>query len=188
MVETAADQVAGQASALVLSSSVGTADRAPCLYFVGIPDRALVISYVRSPSQWVVDWRAVHATLPEELAILAPGDWPGDDLPPQVRLEPIASPGDLTGQGIRISEYLDRWKDEGVVICFDSLTTLLPYGELHQVYRFVHLLASRLEDTDARVLFDLDPETVDERTVATLISAVRAVVRQEGDEWVAQTR
>lgn len=188
MEETASDQFGDRASVLVLSPSLDIGPHNPCLDFVDAPDRALVVSYVRSPDEWVANWRAVRGTLPDELVVLAPGDWPGTGLPPGVSVESIASPGDLTGQGIRVNEYLDRWAGTDVVICFDSLTTLLPYGELNQVYRFVHLLSTRLEGTGVRVLFGLDPAAVDDQTVATLTSAVRVVARRDGDEWTIQTR
>jgi hypothetical protein len=191
MDQSSLERLRDRSSVLFLAPSVGGADDV-CLDLLGGTTgslRVLVVSYVRSPAAWVSDWRERHGKLPAELVILTTGG-SGTDLPDAVTVEQVASPGDLTGQGMRLSEYLERWQGENgdVRVCLDSLTTLLQYEDTHQVYRFVHLLSTRFEGAGAHGHFHLDPATTDEQTVATLASAVQALARHEGDGWTVRTR
>lgn len=83
----------------------------------------------------------------------------------------ISSPEDLTGLAIAISGFLTDWEDaEGTQLCFDSITPLLNYGETQRIFRFLHVLISRLQKADVAAHFHMDPTAHDETTVRSITS------------------
>ena len=99
---------------------------------------------------------------------------PGPDAP----IETVSSPNDLTGLGIRITEFLSDWADNDnrTVVCFDSLTALLQYVELDTAYEFLHIITGRMASTDAFAHFHMDPDAHDEQTVEIVTGLMDAVV------------
>lgn len=95
----------------------------------------------------------------------------------------VSDPGDLTGLGIKISQCLSSWEEEGaeVALCFDSLTTLLQFADLQRVFRFVHLLTNRVASAGARGHFHMDPNAHDEQAVATVRSLFDRVYELDAD-------
>lgn len=90
---------------------------------------------------------------------------------PEERVEYVNSPGDVTGVGIGISEQLRRFAEDGTEhtrVAFNSLSTLLMYSDTETVFRFLHVLTGRIDNTDTVGLFTIDPTTHDEETVNTL--------------------
>lgn len=74
-------------------------------------------------------------------------------------LEQVSSPSDLTGIGIKLSGILQQWHHRGVEdprVQLHSLSTLLMYTDLKRVYRFVHVVLSRLQRVGAVNVFTLD--------------------------------
>lgn len=89
---------------------------------------------------------------------------------PGVTVHTVA-PDDLTGLGIRLSEFLaDRTEATQSAICFDSLTTLLQYSDLEAAYQFLHVITGRIHATESAGCFHLDPSAHDEQTVETMKS------------------
>jgi KaiC/GvpD/RAD55 family RecA-like ATPase len=64
-----------------------------------------------------------------------------------------SSPVDMTGIGIKFSEFVEEFYTQRGVhknrILLDSLSTLLLYSDLQTVFRFMHVFTSRIEDADA---------------------------------------
>jgi KaiC/GvpD/RAD55 family RecA-like ATPase len=83
-----------------------------------------------------------------------------------------SSPTDMTGIGIKFSDFLEEfYTDRGVRqnrIVVDSLSTLLMYSELQTVFRFMHVLTSRIEDADAIGIFVIESSAHDAETMNTL--------------------
>lgn len=159
------------------------------------PRSMLVVTFTLSPRQWVDRWDDHVGEQPDELVIVTTSDTftgptADEDFGDGVQVEYLSSPGDLTGLGMIISKYLERWYDEGrkMALCFDSLTALLQYEELHNVYRFLHLMTTRLAGADAHAHFHLDPATQDEKAVSTLSSTFDALARYDGDDWDVRSR
>lgn len=90
----------------------------------------------------------------------------------------VSTPGDLTGLGIAISEYLSEWhhNDKQTVVCFHSLTPLLQYAETRRVFQFIHVLTRRVASTGAIAHYHMDPTAHDERAVRTLSSLFDEIV------------
>lgn len=86
-------------------------------------------------------------------------------------VEFASSPVDMTGIGIKLSEFLQRFYDSGVRsnrIIFDSLSTLLMYSNLQTVFRFLHVFTGRVQGAEAFGLFVIDSSAHDSRTMSTL--------------------
>lgn len=89
-----------------------------------------------------------------------------------VTVKTITNPGDLTRMGIEIDKTLGKWDEEDGPIAFGfySLTPLLQYVELQTLFKFLHVLTSRLRDVGATAHFHIDPEAHDEKTLSVLRS------------------
>lgn len=86
-------------------------------------------------------------------------------------VEFASSPVDMTGIGIKLSEFLQRFYDAGVRsnrIAFDSLSTLLMYSNLQTVFRFLHVFTGRVQSPEAFGLFVIDSSAHDAQTMSTL--------------------
>lgn len=83
-----------------------------------------------------------------------------------------SSPVDMTGIGIKFSEFVEEFYTQRNVkrnrVTIDSLSTLLMYSDLQTVFRFMHVLTSRIEDADAIGVHVLESAAHDAETMNTL--------------------
>ncbi len=86
-------------------------------------------------------------------------------------------PGDLTGVGIGVSEFMRRFADEGteVAVGLHTLSTMLMYADLNRLYRFVHVLTSRANVAGARGAYVLDDAADDPGVIAQPFDGMVAV-------------
>ena len=63
---------------------------------------------------------------------------------------------------------LERQPAGGTLLCFQSLTVLLQYAPLDEVYQFLHTLETHVKRTDAAAHFHLHVDAHDEEAVDTL--------------------
>jgi KaiC/GvpD/RAD55 family RecA-like ATPase len=87
------------------------------------------------------------------------------------RVVPVSGPADLTGIGMRYSKLSREFRGDG----FDrvrtgvvSVSTLVSFGELRSVARFIHTMVGHVNSVDGLGVLFIDPSTHDERTVNTL--------------------
>lgn len=101
--------------------------------------------------------------LPDSTAVVDCSPTPAADEP---RVFDVGSPSDLTGISMPVSECL---KQSGVrpVVTFDSVTTLLMYGDESSVFRFLSVLTGQLRRVDGVGLFLLEDGCHEEQTVKT---------------------
>ncbi len=102
------------------------------------------------------------------------------DDPPPVRSVGVGDgieAGDLTAQGIAIAETLSP----RTTVCLDSFGALFQFADREPVFQFVHGLAERCAEASASMHLHVDPDAVDERTVAALSTLMDAVVRVADD-------
>jgi len=98
-----------------------------------------------------------------------------------------SSPVDMTGIGIKFSEFIEEfYRDRGVEknrVMVDSLSTLLQYSDLQTVFRFMHVFTSRIENADAVGIHVIDSTAHEEETMNTLRQLFDGIVRtdEEGD-------
>jgi hypothetical protein len=171
-----------ESRALVLAPTGVAGGGGACVPGIARPsDRhVLQVSYERPPDAIVEDWLTHHDGLPASLAVVGPDDGAAT-LPTDVHVTTVA-PDDLTGVGIAVGRYLDRW-DGTPVVCVDSLTTLLAHVDQDRLFRFMHTLTGRFVAAGAAAHVHLDPSTQDERTVATLATLFDTVVRHDDGTW-----
>ena len=194
----------GTHNVLLLSPSLDANAEDACtdLLTVEPPARedVLYVTLVDSPDERMDAWRARAdgarpakmgfvdvggATRSSAAASVLGGDPLGD-----VLVRPVSSPGNLTDLGIKVSEFLSEWSDDGnrTVVCVDSLTTLLQYADLQRAFRFLHVLTGRVRALDAFAHYHLDPDAHDDRTLNTLLTLFDGVAEWDGSGWVVRNR
>lgn len=162
----------------------------------------LVITTTQTPDDRLDAWRMYADELPEEMAFVDVGgttrsastgdastaaDGSGDEFP----VETVSNPGNLTRIGVTASNVLSEWSgtDRRPVICFRSLTTLLQYSDVQEVFRFLHELTRLTKGADAHAHYHMDPTAHDEQEQNRLKTLFDAVVEPDGEGgWNVVTR
>ena len=159
----------------------------------------LFVTFVESPDERLDVWRSrAGHELPARVgfvdvddetrsaAAAGPVEAPGGG----VTVRSVASPADLTDVGIKVSTFLGDWEGDGnrTLLCFQSVTTMLQYVDLHRAFRFLHVLTGRVRATDGLAHYHLDPTAHDERTINTLKTLFDGVAEWDGESWRIQNR
>jgi KaiC/GvpD/RAD55 family RecA-like ATPase len=96
-----------------------------------------------------------------------------------------SSPVDMTGIGIKLSEFLQAFYGDRQIrrnrIMLHSLSTLLMYSDLQTVFRFLHVFTGRVQSVDALGLFAIDDSAHDDQTMNTLKQLFDGIVRTHED-------
>jgi KaiC/GvpD/RAD55 family RecA-like ATPase len=83
-----------------------------------------------------------------------------------------SSPVDMTGIGIKFSEFVEEFYSERGArrnrVLVDSISSLLMYSDLQTVFRFMHVFTSRIEDADALGVHIIDSTAHDAETMNTM--------------------
>jgi len=102
------------------------------------------------------------------------------------RIKYASSPVDMTGIGIKLSEFLQMfYQDEGIErnrVMLHSLSTLLMYSDLQTVFRFLHVFTGRIQSVNGLGLFAIDSTAHDDRTMNTLKQLFDGIVTVSEDE------
>jgi len=101
------------------------------------------------------------------------------------RVKYTSSPVDMTGIGIKLSEFLEAfYQDRGIEqnrIMLHSLSTLLMYSDLQTVFRFLHVFTGRIQSVDGLGLFCIDASSHDDQTMNTLKQLFDGIVTTSED-------
>jgi KaiC/GvpD/RAD55 family RecA-like ATPase len=95
-----------------------------------------------------------------------------------------SSPVDMTGIGIKFSEFVETFSTGGTQqnrIALDSLSTLLLYSDLQTVFQFVHVLTNRIEDADALGVHVIESTAHDAEATNTLKQLFDGIIEVDGD-------
>ena len=87
------------------------------------------------------------------------------------RIKYASSPVDMTGIGIKLSEFLQAFGDRGIKqnrVMVHSLSTLLMYSDLQTVFRFLHVFTGRIQSVDGLGLFSIDSTAHDDQAMNTI--------------------
>jgi len=99
-----------------------------------------------------------------------------------------SSPMDMTGIGIKFSEFLEEFYTERGLgksrVALDSLSPLLVYSDLQTVFRFMHVLTGRIEDAEAIGIHVIESTAHDAETMNTLKQLFDGVVEVDEDKSV----
>ena len=106
-----------------------------------------------------------------------------DDVDERIETTRINNPGELTRLGIVMTRAIGSWDgdDRDTVVCLDSLDVLMGYTDGRNVFRFLHVLLSKLQSSDAIAHFHIDPSTADDQGANTLKPLFDAVVTIDDD-------
>jgi len=102
-----------------------------------------------------------------------------------------SSPEDMTGIGIKFSEFVEEFHTErghdNIRVMVDSLTTLLMYSDVQTVFRFMHVFTSRIENADALGVHVIESTAHDDETLNTLKQLFDGVVEVDAEGEVTST-
>ena len=108
------------------------------------------------------------------------GDARDDD-----RIKYTSSPVDMTGIGIKLSEFLQAfYQNRGIEknrVMLHSLSTLLMYADLQTVFRFLHVFTGRIQSVDGLGVFAIDDSAHDDQTMNTLKQLFDGIVTTQED-------
>lgn len=179
---------------LVLAPSLSSVSTERCVEQAEAlgPDETpiLDLTFTDSPDRRIDTWRQRLSTPPPAIEVVAVGRTRGTAEPSDSSVRfgaggrfgarTIDDPRDLTGIGIAVSETFDRWSEwDRAVVRVGELTTLLQYAETSTVFRFLHVLTSRLAEANAVAFYRLAPDAHDEQTVGTLFQLFDDAIRVE---------
>ncbi|AGB36908.1 RAD55 family ATPase [Natronococcus occultus] len=96
------------------------------------------------------------------------------------------SPVDMTGIGVELSAFLQEFYEDRELarnrVLLSSVSTLLTYGDLQTVFRFLHVFTGRLQSADALGVYVIDATAHDEQTMNTLKQLFDGLVEVEAAE------
>lgn len=102
------------------------------------------------------------------------------------RIKYASSPVDMTGIGIKISEFLQLfYQEQGIEqnrVMVHSLSTLLMYSDPQTVFRFLHVFTGRIQSVGGLGLFSIDATAHDEQTMNTIKQLFDGVVTTREDD------
>ena len=105
----------------------------------------------------------------------------------------VGAPSDLTGIGIGITKGFDRFREHGFErgrVALSSLSTMLTYTDRQTVFKFCHVLSSRLDNSGSVGLFTIDDTAHDDQTMGVIKQAFDGMVeiRERDGEHEARVR
>ncbi|MFW5938689.1 MAG: RAD55 family ATPase [Halanaeroarchaeum sp.] len=101
------------------------------------------------------------------------------------RIKYASSPVDMTGIGIKLSEFLQAFGDRGIDrnrVMVHSLSTLLMYSDLQTVFRFLHVFTGRIQSVNGLGLFSIDSTSHDEQAMNTIKQLYDGVITLSEDD------
>lgn len=104
----------------------------------------------------------------------------------------INSPTDLTRLGIVTTGIVEGWESQprSSILCFDTLSVLLQYKTVKQVFQFLHILLAKLQSAAVTSYFHIDHTTESTQNVHSLKPIFDNIleVTPEGVDIVSETR
>jgi KaiC/GvpD/RAD55 family RecA-like ATPase len=145
-------------------------------------DGAVVVSTSDGASTIVNDFRDLVPELEEsQLGVVdCRGEGSGDSGSLDgAYVHQVSSPGDLTGIGIGITKALEglhnSGRDKGR-LALVSLSTMLTYTDKKTVFKFCHVLSSRLDSAGYIGVFTIDSGAHDEQTLQVIKQAFDGLI------------
>lgn len=151
------------------------------------PKHVLRVEFDRKDGEWFERWAGSTDARPETLAVVnATGvSWSdgSSSLPSSVALLTETGPGNLTGIGSALTQFLYEREASGArpIVCIHSLTTLLQYVGSGEAFQFLHQLTEQARAVGAFVHFHLAAEIHDDPTVNLFSTLADVVVDVESD-------
>jgi KaiC/GvpD/RAD55 family RecA-like ATPase len=180
---------------LLLAGPPMTGKRA-LLYRIVAADRTsdrgrLLVTTRKTGDAVETEYRQAHPDVAEDrLAIVdCVSDEYGFEVADTDRMRFTHDPGDMTGIGIHVSEFMRRFHEdpqiETVEVGLHNLSTMLMYAELRRVYQFLHVLVARIAAAEFRGTFVIDesPESQRLNTLAQPFDGLLEVRMEDEREY-----
>jgi KaiC/GvpD/RAD55 family RecA-like ATPase len=111
----------------------------------------------------------------------------GFSAPDTDNIKMASSPVDLTGIGVKISQFFEHFWMEMQLretrLCINSLSTILMYSNLQTVFRFLHVFTGRIKAANAFGIYVIEEGMHDEKTIVTLKQLFDGMIEiREGEE------
>ena len=111
----------------------------------------------------------------------------GFGAPDTDNIKMASSPVDLTGIGVKISQFFEHFWMEMQLretrLCINSLSTILMYSNLQTVFRFLHVFTGRIKAANALGIYVIEEGMHDEKTIVTLKQLFDGIIEiREGEE------
>ena len=151
----------------------------PSLFPVGEgPTHCLVVAYDRDPATLARRWREASGVPPASMTVLdATGTGSAGVDEASTAVESVG-PADLATLGVRVTERLDAWPDDGNprAVCLDSLTGLLDHVDPAEAFRFLHVFTRQAGAAGADTHLHVSPDAHDEEVLETFRTLASAEV------------
>lgn len=185
----------GTTNALLMAPSLGGHGETACFDLLSqtppSKTNVLAITFTDTPREWIQQWDDHVGIDPVRGGVVSIGQADGAIDNPTWAAKTVENPSDLTGIGIELSELLSGMaaaagEDEEIMVCFDSITSLLQYADLQRSFRFLHVVTGRIKTVGGQAHYHLDPEAHEQQTLATLKGLFDAVVEvdDEGERTI----
>lgn len=158
-------------------------------------EEAAVIVTTRESGENVLEWYNYnHLEIPlERLGIVdcvtKTLGVPTSDTP---NIKRASSPVDLTGIGVKISQFLeDFWMKKNIRktrLCINSLSTILMYSNIQTVFRFLHVFTGRVKAAGAIGIYVVEEGMHDDKAIATLKQLFDGVIEIKHDQDIHYIR
>jgi len=105
---------------------------------------------------------------PDQFSVIDSRGEGTDDATSGAHRHHVADPSDLTGMGVGITNALERLERGGIEqarLGLSSLSTMLTYTDRQTVFKFCHVLTSRIDAADFLGAFTIDQTAHDEQTL-----------------------
>jgi len=97
-----------------------------------------------------------------------------------------SSPVDLTGIGVKISQFLEEFfmkkNTQKIQLHINSLSTILMYSNIQTVFRFLHVFTGRIKAAGALGIYVIESGMHDEQAVATLKQLFDGMIEIKSEE------
>jgi hypothetical protein len=137
-----------------------------------LESNVLFVTFTRQASACVAQ---LDSESVEKIGVITVGDASAAVDDETVVTETVSTPSDLTGLGISIGQFLSEF-DDRVLVCFDSLTSMLQYVDVQTAYEFLHAITGQIHAAGARAHFHIDPSAHGDQDVAAIASLFDARV------------
>jgi len=119
------------------------------------------------------------------------GDTGGSETEDGAYLYHAGDPSDLTGVGIGITQSFERFEDYGIDrtrLGLSSLSTMLTYTDQQTVFKFCHVLSSRVDAAGYVSAFSIDSSAHDEQALQIVKQPFDGLIEVREQEGTREAR
>lgn len=186
-----ADAVGGTGNVLVTAPADGDAAANAHTHFLAYGDDAMIVTAAPAARLRLIDRTLPSWPAATTLVTTAAEPLSGVDIDPEAKsIEVVSLDGrpDLSGVGETLSRAIESRQATGTLsVEFDILPALLSRFELRTVFRFLHLLSSRLDRERALAHYYLDPRRTQRASSNVLEGVFDLAIRADGAVFTAES-